>query len=173
MIDTSTRRDLMADDTTRRRKGRQLPTAQELQVWRDFVETTEALRSELASRLQDECSLSPGDYVVLLALSEAPGQRLRSSDLAASIGWERSRLSHHLARMERRGLLHREECATDSRGAEVVLDLAGGEAFRGATVPHLRAVRELFVDALTPDQLAAAGEIAAALRARLETPHND
>ncbi|GAA4705923.1 MarR family winged helix-turn-helix transcriptional regulator [Phytohabitans rumicis] len=158
----------MTRDTPRRR-GRQLPTADELRIWRDFIETAEALRAELASRLQSESSLSPGDYAVLLALSEAPGRRMRSSDLAASIGWERSRLSHHLGRMQRRGLIRREECATDNRGAEVVLDPAGAEAFAGATFPHLRAVRELFVDALTAQQLDAAGEIARSLRARLDS----
>jgi DNA-binding MarR family transcriptional regulator len=157
----------MTQTTPGRRRGRQLPTAEQLRIWRDFIETAEALRAELASRLQNDSALSPGDYAVMLALSEAPGRRMRSSDLAADICWERSRLSHHLGRMERRGLIRREECATDYRGAEVVLTASGAEAFRGATVPHLRAVRELFVDALTPDRLHAAGEIAAALRAHL------
>lgn len=152
-------------ETTRRR--RVLPTTEELRVWRGFIETAEALRAELGARLQAECALSPGDYAVLLALSEADGRRLRSSQLADDIGWERSRLSHHLGRMEKRGLVRREECATDNRGAEVVLTEAGETAFRGATVPHLTAVRELFVDALTPEQLAAAGEIATALRTKL------
>jgi DNA-binding MarR family transcriptional regulator len=156
----------MAQNTSQR-QGRRLPTAEELRTWREFIETTEALRSELSSRLQSESSLSPGDYAVLLALSEAKGGRIRSSELASDIGWERSRLSHHLGRMERRGLIRREECATDSRGAEVVLAPEGAEAFRAATVPHLRAVRELFVDALTSEQLAAAGEIAKALRLAL------
>ncbi|MEU4421065.1 MarR family transcriptional regulator [Actinoplanes sp. NPDC024001] len=146
---------------------RNLPTRDELRTWREFVETTEALRGHLTARLQRDTGLSPGDYAVLLALSEAPGTRLRSSELATLIGWERSRLSHHLARMERRQLIRREECATDNRGAEVVLSETGAEAFRAATVPHLRAIRELFVDALTPEQLTAAGEIAAALRAHL------
>jgi DNA-binding MarR family transcriptional regulator len=156
-------------DATPRRRGRQLPTTEQLRIWRDFIETAEALRSELASRLQSECGLSPGDYAVLLALSEAPGRRRRSSDLAADVGWERSRLSHHLGRMERRGLICREESAADSRGAEVVLAETGAAAFHGATVPHLRAVRELFVDALAPDQLVAAGQVAAALRVHLVT----
>jgi DNA-binding MarR family transcriptional regulator len=146
---------------------RRLPTRDELHVWRDFFETTEVLRSALAARLQSDSGLSTGDYSVLLALSEAEGGRMRSSELAAHIGWERSRLSHHLGRMERRGLIRREECVTDNRGAEAVLEPAGAEAFNGATVPHLTAVRELFVDALTPAQLAAAGEIAAALRGHL------
>jgi len=157
-------------DTLRRRRGRQLPRTQELRIWRDYIETAEALRSELASRLLAESSLSPGDYGVLLALSETPGRRMRSSELAAHIGWERSRLSHHLGRMERRDLIRREDCATDSRGAEIVLTDHGASAFRDATVPHLRAVRELFIDAITPAQLTCAGELAAALRAHLQ-PH--
>ncbi|NEB03392.1 MarR family transcriptional regulator [Streptomyces sp. SID13726] len=155
---------------TERRKA--FPTAEELRIWRDFIETTEALRSELGSRLHSESSLSPGDYAVLLALREADGHRLRSSALAAAVGWERSRLSHQLGRMERRSLLRRQECATDSRGAEVVLTAAGAEAFRNASLPHLRAVRELFVQALTPEDLAAADRIATALRARLTASRN-
>ncbi|MEV6171907.1 MarR family transcriptional regulator [Streptomyces sp. NPDC051954] len=143
------------------------PTADELRIWRDFVETTDALRAELASRLQGDSSLSTGDYAVLLALREAEGRRLRSSDLASHIGWQRSRLSHQIGRMELRGLIRRDECLTDGRGAEVVLTPKGAEAFRDASLPHLRAVRELFVSALTPDQLAAADEIAKALRTHL------
>lgn len=146
---------------------RKLPTRDELHTWREFVETSQALSARLATRLQNDTGLSTGDYAVLLALSEADGNRLRSSALAARIDWERSRLSHHLGRMERRGLIRREETAGDTRGADVVLDPRGAEAFHAATVPHLRAVRELFVDALTPDQLAAAGAVAAALRAHL------
>lgn len=149
-------------------RTRKLPTRDELRVWREFLESGETLRSLISARLHSDTGLSPADYSVLLALSEAPGNRARSSDLAAGIGWERSRLSHHLARMERRDLIRREECATDNRGAEIVLAPAGRSAFHAATVPHLTAVRELFVDALTPEQLAAAGEIAAALRSHLE-----
>ncbi|MFF8847877.1 MarR family winged helix-turn-helix transcriptional regulator [Streptomyces sp. NPDC015127] len=147
---------------------RKLPTREELRTWREFIETTEALRTMLAARLQDDTGLSPGDYAVLLALSEAEQGRLRSSELAVVIGWERSRLSHHLGRMERRELILRETSATDSRGADIVLAPAGATAFKAATVPHLRAVRELFIDALSPDQLAAACDIAAALRTHLD-----
>ncbi|MFD7402258.1 MarR family winged helix-turn-helix transcriptional regulator [Streptomyces sp. NPDC059866] len=152
-----------------RRRG--LPTAEELRTWQDFIETMQALRSELSSRLVSESSLSPGDYATLLALREAGG-RLRPSELAAHIGWQRSRLSHQIKRMERRGLIRREDCVADGRGTEVVLTAAGAEAFRNALLPHLRAVRELFVHALTPDELAAAGRISAALRDRLRASHD-
>jgi DNA-binding MarR family transcriptional regulator len=150
--------------------SRKLPTRGELRTWREFIETTEALRAVLAARLHSDTGLSPGDYAVLLALSEAHENRIRSSELATRIAWQRSRLSHHLGRMERRQLIRRDECATDSRGAEVVLEPAGAEAFHQATVPHLRAIRDLFIDALTDEQLAAAGEIAAALREHLSRP---
>jgi DNA-binding MarR family transcriptional regulator len=158
----------MADEA-RRTRGRQLPQSGELPVWREFIEAFEALRSEVAARLLAETALSAGDYVVLLALSEAPGERLRSSQLAEAVDWERSRLSHHLGRMERRGLIRREECLADSRGAEVVLTADGGAAFHRATVPHLRAVKELFVDAFTPDQLDTIASIASTLRAHLRS----
>src|SRR5690554_387858 len=135
------------------KKKRQLPTREQLGVWRDYFETAQVLRSRLAGRLQVQASLSMGDYEVLLTLSEAEANRLRSSELAAGMAWERSRLSHHLGRMEKRGLIRREECPEDSRGADVVLSEAGAQAFRSGSVPHLQAIRELFLDALSPEQL--------------------
>jgi DNA-binding MarR family transcriptional regulator len=151
--------------------SRKLPTRGELRTWREFIETTEALRAVLAARLHSDTGLSPGDYAVLLALSEADEHRIRSSELATRIGWQRSRLSHHLGRMERRRLIRREKAATDSRGAEIILAPAGATAFHQATAPHLRAIRELFVDALTPEQVAAAADLAAALREHLARLH--
>jgi len=141
--------------------------ATELRVWRDFVETGDHLRSLLASRLQVESDLSTGDYAVLLALSEATGKRLRSSELAAHIDWERSRLSHHLGRMESRGLIAREKCADDSRGSEIVLTTVGASQFRRASAPHFRAVQELFLDALDPELLAKVDDVNRALREHL------
>jgi DNA-binding MarR family transcriptional regulator len=143
-------------------------TSAELRTWRDFIETVQALSWRLDVRLQSESSLSQGDYQVLLALSEADGHRMRPSALAAVIGWERSRLSHHLRRMEKRGLIGRDPCAADGRGAEVVLAADGSDCFRRATITHLRAVRELFIDALSPGQLAAADDIAVTLRRHLD-----
>jgi DNA-binding MarR family transcriptional regulator len=143
--------------------------AEQLRVWRDFVETGDLLRGLLASRLQAESDLSSGDYAVLLALSEAPARRMRSSELADHINWERSRLSHHLGRMESRGLISREKCATDSRGWEVVLTASGASHFRRASEPHLRAIEELFLDGLDASQLAKVDDVTVALKRHLES----
>jgi DNA-binding MarR family transcriptional regulator len=149
------------------RTGRRMPTKEQVRVWRAYIETAEALRALLARRLQDEASLSAGDYEVLLQLSESEAHRLRSSELAARVGWERSRLSHHLGRMEDRGLIRREACPEDGRGAEVVLSDAGAKAFRAGSIPHLVAVRELFLDAFTAEQLAEVDALTASLRGHL------
>jgi DNA-binding MarR family transcriptional regulator len=142
-------------------------TSDELAIWRSLIDTTAELRRLLGAQLLQETSLSPADYHVLLALSEARGRRLRSSELAATIDWERSRLSHHLARMERRGLIRRDGCATDNRGAEIVLSDEGARLFRDATVPHMRAVKRHFADALTPEQFEALADILRVLRDHL------
>jgi DNA-binding MarR family transcriptional regulator len=138
----------------------------ELAVWRSLLDTTAELRRLLSARMQ-ESGCSPADYGVLLALHEADGGRLRSSELAATIDWERSRLSHHLGRMERRGLIRREDSATDSRGAEVSRTDEGAAMFRRAGGPHLRAIKTHFADALTDEQLAALGDALQTLQAHL------
>ena len=157
----------MNESTTLR--SRKSPTPDELGVWRGFIETSERIRSVIGSRLQTDSGLSTGDYSVLLSLVESPNNRVRSSELATRVGWERSRLSHHLGRMEQRGLIRREECLTDNRGAEACLTTAGADAFRRASAPHLHAVQELFVSALSPEQLEAVSEITAALSSHLES----
>jgi DNA-binding MarR family transcriptional regulator len=141
-------------------------TSQELAVWRSLIDTTAELRRILGAELQ-ESHLSPADYQVLLALSEADGKRRRSSDLASTIDWERSRLSHHLGRMERRRLVRRDDCATDSRGAEVSLTAEGARAFRRATAPHMRSIKKHFADALEPEQFEALAGILHALEGHL------
>jgi DNA-binding MarR family transcriptional regulator len=138
----------------------------ELAVWRSLIDTTADLRRMLGARLQ-ESGCSPADYAVLLALHEADGGRLRPSELAAAIDWERSRLSHHLGRMERRGIIRRDDCASDSRGAEVSLTGEGAALFRRAGGPHLRAIKSHFADALTDDQLTALGDAMQTLRTHL------
>jgi DNA-binding MarR family transcriptional regulator len=156
----------MAGDEAAGAAARRRMTARELAIWRSLLDTTAELRRILGAQLQ-ESGLSPADYQVLLALHEADGTRLRSSELAASIDWERSRLSHHLGRMERRSLIRRDDCAADSRGAEVSLTDDGAGMFRRASAPHLRAIKRHFADALTPEQFEALAGILQALQNHL------
>src|SRR5260221_6529240 len=112
--------DMSGDEMAARAAARQRLTARELAIWRSLLDTTAELGRVLGAKLQ-ESGLSPADYQVLLALREADGTRLRSSELAVNIGWERRRLSHHLGRIERHCLIQRDHCGTDSSGADVSL----------------------------------------------------
>jgi DNA-binding MarR family transcriptional regulator len=145
-------------------------SSDELAVWRSLVDTTDELRRLLSAQLAEDSQLSTGDYAVLLALSEAADRRLRSSELAATMDWERSRLSHHLGRMEKRGLIAREDCATDSRGAEVLMTDEGATAFRRATTPHTRAIKQHFADALSPAQFDALADVLRSINDHLIAP---
>src|SRR5207248_8734565 len=142
-------------------------TSAELGTWRSLLDTTVELRRVLGAELQ-ETSLSPADYQVLPALTEAAGKPMRSSELARTIDWERSRLSHHLGRMERRRLIRRDNCATDSRGAEVSLTAEGARVFRRATAPHMRSITRHFADALTAEPFAALADILRSLQHHLQ-----
>src|ERR1700674_3767189 len=118
MGDMSTTQAVGIDNPSTRPAFRRRMTSAELATWRALLDTTEELRRVLGAELQ-ETSLSPADYQVLLALSEAHGKRMRSSGLARTIDWERSRLSHHLGRMERRRLIRRADSPVDTRGGKV------------------------------------------------------
>ena len=139
----------------------------ELRAWRGLVETSARLRGRLDRELLLESGLSGSDYPVLVTLHEAAGA-LRSSELASRVGWERSRLSHQLGRMERRGLVRRSPHAGDSRGSEVTLTEHGRATYLAATGPHSAAVRAHFADVLTREQLAALADVMAVLQRHLD-----
>jgi DNA-binding MarR family transcriptional regulator len=130
---------------------------QEQAVWRLWVESQMRLHSRLARRLAAESGLSMSDYEVLVLLSEEPEGRLRMATLAERLQWDRSRLSHHIRRMETRGLVARADCPEDGRGSFVGVTHGGREAIEAAAPGHVRAVRELFVEPLGQDGLEALG----------------
>ena len=122
-------------------------------AWRGLLRMNAELTGHLNRSLQRDSGLSDADYGVLVQLSEAPDRRLRIFELGAYLNWEKSRLSHHLRRMEGRGLVTREGCETDRRGAFVVLTERGRVAIEDAAPKHVAVVRQAFIDALTPAQL--------------------
>ena len=126
------------------------------------------LEGELARQLAADSGLSYPDYLVLVVLTERADGRMRLFELGAALGWEKSRLSHHVARMGDRGLVKKEKCSSDRRGAYVVVTPMGRKAIEAAAPGHVDAVRRLFVDRLTPSQLDAIGDAAEVVLAGLD-----
>jgi DNA-binding MarR family transcriptional regulator len=133
---------------------------EEQRAWRAFVQMQARLSAELNRRLQATAGLSLADYEVLVLLTDVAEGRLRPYQLQTTLEWEQSRLSHHLGRMQRRGLVRREECASDGRGAYIALTDAGREAITNAAPDHVETVRRLFFDALKPAQVTALRRLA-------------
>jgi len=125
------------------------------------------LTAQLARDLARDSDLSEPDYTVLSNLSEAEGHRWRLNELSSRMLWSKSRLSHHIARMEERGLVTREECATDGRGAFVVLTRQGMRAIEKAAPSHVASVRRNLIDLLTAEEIDALAAISQKVVAQL------
>ena len=143
-------------------------TEDEQRAWRALLQMSGRLDAHLNRELQDSSGLSKVDYDVLVPLSEAPEGRLRVFQLSQALCWEQSRLSHHLGRMQKRGLVRREDCASDRRGAVVVLTAVGREAIERAAPGHAETVRALVFDGTTAAQVAAMTSVAEQVLRRLD-----
>lgn len=129
-------------------------TPQQQRAWVAYMRVQLRMNYEMNRQLQADSQLSLADYDVLVALSGNRDRAMRVSDLAAQIGWERSRLSHQLRRMEERGLTERKPSAEDGRTSNVVLTERGHAAIIEAAPAHVDLVQRLFFDPL-PDNLLA------------------
>ncbi|MDY6997703.1 MAG: MarR family winged helix-turn-helix transcriptional regulator [Actinomycetota bacterium] len=131
----------------------------EQRTWLNYMRVYHRLEYEMNSHLQSECGLSLGDYTVMNALSQYPGRRAPLTALATAIGWERSRLSHHLQRMTKRGLVDRVRSETDGRVTDAALTAGGWETLRRAAPLHVARVRSLFFADLSGEQEADLADI--------------
>jgi DNA-binding MarR family transcriptional regulator len=140
----------------------------EQRAWRGYTQLHRRLNKVLGQQLTRDSGLSAADYELLVPLSEATDGQLRARDLARTVDWEKSRLSHHLKRMEQRGLVGRVECPTDARGAFLVLTDAGRRAIEGAAPQHVETVRVNFIDLLSEAEIEVVTALSERLLARLE-----
>jgi DNA-binding MarR family transcriptional regulator len=137
-------------------------------AWRRFQEMQAKLNAALGRDLAEDSGLSIPDYAVLVILSEQPDGRMRAFELGRELGWEKSRLSHHISRMTARGYIAREKCKSDQRGTFVKVTSLGRKAIEAAAPGHVDAVRRRFVDVLTRDELGTLRSIGEKILERLE-----
>jgi DNA-binding MarR family transcriptional regulator len=126
--------------------------AREAHLWQSYRDLYRELTGALEARLVRNSGLSGADYALLHPLSVSECGVLRTRDLGRSIGWERSRLSHQVSRMEKRGLVVREECVSDARGSMIRLTEAGRAAIEAAAPDHVEAVRGFVFDVLSREE---------------------
>lgn len=124
-------------------------TDEEQVTWRAFLALEHHVGRAIDRQLA-EAGVSTADFQLLVPLSEAEGGEVRSCDLAAIVGWERSRLSHQIKRMEARDLITRHEVAGDARGTLIRITDSGRATIERVAPGHVATVRRHFVDKLEP-----------------------
>ncbi|WP_422746921.1 MarR family winged helix-turn-helix transcriptional regulator [Mycobacterium sp. WMMD1722] len=126
--------------------------ASQRRAWLAYMRVYHRLEYEMNRQLQADHGLSLSDFTVLNALTNAASGRAQLNVLATTIGWERSRLSHHLQRMARRGLVERRPSASDGRATDAVLTDGGWNAFTAAAPSHAEWVKTLVFSDLSRAQ---------------------
>jgi DNA-binding MarR family transcriptional regulator len=147
----------MAVTTTTSLESLQLDE-RELRAWRGMLRAHAALTKALDADLEAAHGLPLSSYEVLMYLNDADGRKMRMRDLAASVILSRSGLTRLADRLEREGLIRRESCSDDARGAYAVLTPAGAEKLAVARSTHLAGVRSLFLQHFSEPELDALGD---------------
>lgn len=140
---------------------------EEQRAWRAYLEATHRLFTCLDEHMKRDAALAQDDYEILVRLSEAPDDRLRMSELAATTVFSRSRLSHAVDRLEAGGLVQRETCESDRRGTFAVLTPRGRRTIESAAPGHVALVREHLFDRLTATEVRAMQRIFDKVRSSL------
>ncbi len=139
---------------------------EEIDAWRNLSLMQLQLGAFLSRSLAND-GLSYQDYLVMADLSDRPDDQARLNELGHRLGWEKSRVSHHISRMQKRGLVAKTRCPTDRRGWFVTLTDHGRAAIARAAPAHVDAVCRQFIDLLTPEQLDTLNTVAQTVLANL------
>ncbi|MDO5076552.1 MarR family winged helix-turn-helix transcriptional regulator [Corynebacterium sp.] len=128
---------------------------EEQELWRDLLAAVRYVDRGMDVTLQEGHGISVPEFAVLVHLSESNAMETRLRDLCASLEWDRSRTSHQITRMERRGLVVKQKCSDDGRGVIVELTAEGRRRLESAAPEHVNSVRKLFFDNITEDEMRA------------------
>lgn len=128
-------------------------TPEEQRAWRAYIAAASLVEDALDRQLQQEAGMPHLYYSILATLSEAPERRLRMTDLAEGLKITRSRLTYGVTRLEKDGLVRREDCRWDKRGSIAALTDEGYRVLAQAAPGHVETVRTLLFDRLDPEQV--------------------
>jgi DNA-binding MarR family transcriptional regulator len=144
-------------------------TELERRAWRTFLSANVRLLERLDHELQQRSHLSLTDFEILIALSSAPGHRLRMSDLADRVLVSRSRLTYRVDRLAAADYVTREECEDDRRGLYAILTSIGCKALKAAIPGHLTDIRTWFFDVIDVEELGVLAQVMSRIDEKLST----
>ena len=142
--------------------------AEEQHAWREYLRATRLLEAVLDRDLQTQ-GLQLSEYEIISMLSEQPDRRLRMSEIAELVVQSRSRLTHTAGRLEKRGWVRREACASERRGIELVLTDGGYAEIQRMAPTHVDSVRRHLVAHLSREDMLALGRAMEAISAGIQS----
>ena len=141
------------------------------QAWRAFHKIGTRLLPHLSRQITSHSGISSAEYIVLVALSEIPVSNMSLNRLARGLGWEISRMSHQITRMEDGGLVKKTSSTTDSRSFDVSITTKGRKIAESAISLQSKEINHCFSDVLTQEQMKALIEISDAISKHMKENH--
>lgn len=130
-------------------------TEKEMELWRLILRGDWRIDRTIDETLQRGEGLTDAEFSVLVVLTEAEEPAVRLKEICRQLEWDRSRTSHQITRMERRGLVIKEKSECDARGVQVRVTEEGRRRIEAAAPGHVEVVRNLVFDHITEEEFAA------------------
>ena len=140
-------------------------------AWRAFHKIGTSLLPHLGRQISNHSGISGAEYTVLVALSELTVPNVNLNRLARGLGWEISRMSHQISRMEEGGLVKKTRSSTDSRCFDVSITAKGRKIADSAISLQSKEINHCFSEVLTQDQMKALIQISEVISKHMKDNH--
>ena len=138
-------------------------TDAEFRAWHGCLRFSNNAMQALDQALRAEHEISLSEFDVLITLFNAPNDRLRMTELSKKVLLTASGMTQLVTRLDSRGLVSRSVDVADRRSYFATLTKAGQRRLREARPTHNEIVRSLLTRRLAAEQLAAMGDLWAAV----------
>ncbi|CAN1644459.1 MarR Transcriptional regulators [Candidatus Nanopelagicaceae bacterium] len=140
-------------------------------AWRAFHKIGTSLLPHLGRQITNHSGISGTEYVVLVALSELTVPSVNLNRLAQGLGWEISRMSHQISRMEETGFVKKSRNTDDSRCFDVSITAKGRKMTEAAIPLQSKEINHCFSEVLTQAQMKSLIEISEAISTHMKEHH--
>jgi DNA-binding MarR family transcriptional regulator len=140
-------------------------------AWRAFHKIGTSLLPHLSRQITQHSGITAAEYVVLVSLSELPVPEISLNRLATNLGWEISRMSHQISRMEESGLVKKTRNSEDSRSFNVSITLKGRKVADSAIPLQSKEINHCFSEVLTKQQMETLIEISEVIAQHMKSYH--
>ena len=140
-------------------------------AWRAFHKIGTSLLPHLSRQITQHSGITAAEYVVLVSLSELPVSEISLNRLATNLGWEISRMSHQISRMEESGLVKKTRNSEDSRSFNVSITPQGRKVAESAIPLQSKEINHCFSEVLTKQQMETLIEISEVIAQHMKSYH--